>query len=73
MLNILKAYRVPERIYTPITKIYQQTTTDISIHEGSSKKFEVKIGVRQQGDTLAPYLFVVVLDYVLSAAIKLPH
>ncbi|CAH1268778.1 Hypp3984 [Branchiostoma lanceolatum] len=55
MLRILKAYGTPEQIVT---------TPD-----GNTRLFEIQTGVLQ-GDTLAPYLFVIVLDYTIRVAIE---
>jgi len=39
-----------------------------SIHDGDTEAFAVNTGVLQ-GDTLAPFLFIIVLDYVLQQAV----
>ena len=68
MLAILRAYGIPERLVRSIGALYQNTTSTVRTPDGDSDFFEVLAGVLQ-GDTLAPYLFVIVLDYVLRTSI----
>jgi Reverse transcriptase (RNA-dependent DNA polymerase) len=69
ILAVLSHYNIPEEL----------VTADISIYNGAQAKvrcnndqftcyIDLNIGVLQ-GDTLAPYLFVIVLDYVMSEAL----
>ncbi|KAI8484256.1 hypothetical protein Bbelb_380410 [Branchiostoma belcheri] len=60
MLRILKAYGIPEQIVHAIGSLYEVVTPD-----GDTRPFEIL-----QGDTLAPYLFVLMLDYALRVAIE---
>ena len=48
--------------------MYQDTTAKVLSPDGETKPFKILSGVLQ-GDTLAPYLFIIVLDYVLRKAI----
>ena len=48
--------------------MYQDTTAKVLNSDGETKPFKILSGVLQ-GDTLAPYLFIIVLDYVLRKAI----
>ena len=64
MLKILKAYDVPSRFLKAISKIYENTRARVITPDGDTEFFEVTTGVLQ-GDTLAPYLFAIVLDYIL--------
>ena len=68
MINILKAYGVTCNILKAIQSMYKNTKAKVVSPDGESDWIEVKAGV-QQGDTLAPYLFVIVLDYALRQAI----
>ena len=68
MLAILRAYGIPEQLVQSIGALYNNTTSTVRTADGDTDFFEVLAGVLQ-GDTLAPYLFVIVLDYVLRTSI----
>ena len=63
-MKILKAYDVPPKLHRAISKLYENTRARVITPDGETKFFEIIAGVLQ-GDTLAPYLFVIVLDYML--------
>ncbi|CAH1266644.1 Hypp3470 [Branchiostoma lanceolatum] len=69
MLRILKVYGIPERIVSAIGSLYEGTRAKVITPDGDTRPFEIQAGVLQ-GDTLAPYLFVIVLDYTLRVAIE---
>ncbi|KAI8519977.1 hypothetical protein Bbelb_032340 [Branchiostoma belcheri] len=69
MLKILRAYGIPEQLVGAIASMYQGTKAKVITPDGETELFELYAGVLQ-GDTLAPYLFVIVLDYALRAAIE---
>ena len=48
--------------------MYSSTQAVVSSPDGETEAFEILAGVLQ-GDTLAPYLFIIVLDYVMRMAI----
>ena len=48
--------------------IYEQTRALVLTPDGETSSFDIIAGVLQ-GDTLAPYLFIIVLDYVMRTAI----
>ena len=62
MMNILKAYDVPPRLLAAINKLYENTT--VNTPDGETSFFQLIAGVLK-GYTLAPYLFVIFLDYVM--------
>ena len=64
MMKILKTYQIPENLREAIAKLYGNTKARIISPDGETKYFEIKAGVLQ-GDALAPYLFAIVLDYVM--------
>ena len=64
MIKILKAYDVPPNLLSAITKMYENTRAKVISPDGETDYFKILAGVLQ-GDTLAPYLFVIVLDYIL--------
>ena len=69
MLKILEAYGIPRQIVNAIGKMYEDTNARVMSPDGETDLFEILAGVLQ-GDTLAPYLFVVVLDFALRMAIE---
>ena len=64
-MKILKAYDVPPKLLALIEKMYENTRAKVITPDGETDFFEIKAGVLQ-GDTLAPYLFAIVLDHVLK-------
>ena len=69
MFNILKAYGVPPRMLEAIKLCYQNLKAKVISPDGDTDIFKIYAGV-MQGDTLAPFLFVTVLDYALRNAIN---
>ena len=49
--------------------MYAGTRAMVVTPDGNSEEFDILAGV-MQGDTLAPFLFIIVLDYVLRKAIS---
>ena len=68
MMKILKAYGIPPNLLKAIDKMYTNTRAKVISPDGETEDFEITAGVLQ-GDTLAPFLFVIVLDYALRKAI----
>ena len=64
MMKILKAYDIPTRLLAAIDTLYKNTRARVLTPDGETNLFEIRAGVLH-GDTLAPYLFVIVLDYVM--------
>ena len=64
MIKILQAYDIPPTLINAISRMYENTRAKVISPDGETKFFEIKAGVLQ-GDTLAPYLFAIVLDYVM--------
>ena len=60
-MKILKAYNIPPKMLSAINLLHENT---IITPDGETEYFEIKAGVLQ-GDTLAPYLFAIVLDYIM--------
>ena len=69
MMKILKAYDVPPNLLQAIILMYENTKARIISPDGETDFFAILAGVLQ-GDTLAPYLFIIVLDYVLRKTFK---
>ena len=68
MEQILLAYGIPIETVAAITILYRNTKVKVRSPDGDTKYFDIVAGV-QQGDTLAPYLFIICLDYVLRTSI----
>ena len=68
MMKILKAYDVPPNLHRAIGSMYTDTRARVMTPDGCSEEFDITAGVLQ-GDTLAPFLFIIVLDYALRQAI----
>ena len=49
--------------------MYQNTKARILTPDGETEQFNITAGV-MQGDTLAPFLFIVVLDYALRGTLN---
>ena len=64
MEQILLAYGLPEETVAAITILYRNTKVKVRSPDGDTEYFDIVAGVLQ-GDTLAPYLFIICLDYVL--------
>ena len=64
MKKILKAYDIPPNLLNCIMKMYEDTRAKVISPDGETDFFQIISGVLQ-GDTLAPYLFVIVLDHVM--------
>ena len=69
LMKILRAYGIPDAIVDLIQWLYTNTKAQVLTADGLTAIFEIVAGVLQ-GDTLAPYLFIIVLDYVLRIALS---
>ena len=61
----LLAYGLPKETVAAITILYRNTKGKLRSPDGDTEYFDIIAGVLQ-GDTLAPYLFIICLDYVLD-------
>ena len=68
LMKILKAYGIPEVIVQLIDRVYTGTKAKVVTADGITEVFDILAGVLQ-GDTLAPYLFIIVVDYIMTVAI----
>ena len=66
---ILRAYNVPEMLITAVMALYNNTSAAVITPDGLTDTFPTSSGVLQ-GDTLAPFLFVLVLDWVLRTSLS---
>ena len=67
---ILLAYGIPKEIVNAIMMLYKNTEAMVRSPDGDTEFFSITAGVLQ-GDTLAPYLFVICLDYILRTSVDL--
>ena len=68
MEQILLAYGLPKETVAAITILHRNTKVKVRSSDGDTEYFDIVAEVLQ-GDTLAPYLFIMCLDYVLRTSI----
>ena len=66
---IFSQYNVPICLISDITQMYRDTSACVSTELGPIEWFKTSSGVLQ-GDTLSPYLFIVLLDYALKKTLQ---
>ena len=66
MGKILLAYGLPKETVAVIMILYRNTKVKVHSPDGDTEYFNIVAGVLQ-GDTLAPYLFIFCLDYVIES------
>ena len=67
--EILLAYGIPKEVVAAIMMLYKNTKAKVKSPDGDTETFDIIAGVLQ-GDTLAPFLFIICLDYVLRTSIN---
>ena len=68
MEQILLAYGLPKETVAAIMILYRNTKVKVRSSDGDTEYFDIVAGVLQR-DTLAPYLLIICLDYVLRTSI----
>ena len=68
MDQILLANGLPKETVAAIMMLYRNTKVKVRSPDGDTDYFDIVAGVLQ-GDTLATYLFIICLDYVLRTSI----
>ena len=68
MLHILSMYCIPEKIIAAIKRMYENPPTFLDIADGPTDIFSTTTGILQ-GDTLAPCLLVIIVDYILRQSV----
>ena len=71
MFAILTAYGITPKVVAALKSLYHETQAFVRTSDGITDFFEITTGVLQ-GDTAAPYLFIIVLDYALRIAFHNP-
>ena len=67
MEQILLAYGLPKETVAAIMILYRNTKVKVRSPDGDIEYLDIVAGLRQ-GDTLAPYLFIICLDNVLRTS-----
>jgi hypothetical protein len=66
MWRILKSYGIPGKVVSIIKSLYEGSECKVRHGGTESNKFTVKSGV-QQGCILSPFLFLIVMDFVMKS------
>ena len=66
--QILLAYSLPKGTVAAIIMLYRNTKVKVHSLDGDTDVFDIVAGVLQE-DTLAAYLFIICLDYMLRTSI----
>ena len=69
MFQILDNYGIPSQIIKAISIMYNHSTSFVQSMDGPTKEFKTTSGILQ-GDTFAPYLFVIAVDYILLQSVE---
>ena len=72
MFKILGLYGIPTKIIDAIKVLYTNTESTILTPDGETEPFSILSGILQ-GDTLAPFLFIIVVDYILRMSVDKNH
>ena len=67
MFAVLRHYGIPEAVVNAISTLYNNSKSAVMVDGNISDPFEISTGVLQ-GDVLAPFLFIVLVDYLLKKA-----
>ena len=69
MMRILKAYGIPPNLHRAIDKMYSNTKAKIITPDGETELIDITAGALQD-NTLAPFLFIIVLDLAMRRALN---
>ena len=69
MMKILEAYGVHKQLVAAVSNMHGNTRAKVQSPDVETELFDITAGVLQ-GDTLAPDIFVIVLDYALRRAVN---
>ena len=67
MFAILRHYGIPEKIVRAIRVLYDNSRSSVFVDGLLTEEFEVTTGVLQ-GDVLAPFLFIIIIDFLMTNA-----
>ena len=68
MFDILSLYGIPPKIIKAIQLLYTDTKACVQTPDGDTDSFSILAGILQ-GDTLAPFLFILVVDYIMRVSV----
>ena len=68
MFEILELYGIPSEVINAIKVLYSNTKSTIFTPDGETEHFDILAGILQ-GDTLAPFLFIIVIDYIMRVSV----
>ncbi|KAI8486765.1 hypothetical protein Bbelb_355130 [Branchiostoma belcheri] len=69
MFAVLRHYGVPVTIVNAISVLYNNSKSAVMVDGNITKPFQVTTGVLQ-GDVLAPFLFIILVDYLMKKSIE---
>lgn len=64
LFKILPLYGVPDKLIEAVKKLYKGSKAVVFVNGKESEPFNITTGVLQ-GDVLAPFLFIIVIDYIM--------
>ena len=67
MFAVLCHYGIPQTLVNAIQVLYSNSSSAVMVDGGISEPFDVTTGVLQ-GDVLAPFFFIILVDYLLDKA-----
>ena len=67
MFSVLRHYGIPKALVSAVQVLYSGSSSAVMVDGGISEPFDVTTGVLQ-GDVLAPFLFIILVDYLLGKA-----
>ena len=70
MVHILSNYGIPDDMIRAIAVMYEDPSSFVNTPDGPTESFVTTTGILQ-GDTLAPYLFAIVVDYILRHSVDI--
>ena len=70
MVHILSNYGIPDDIIRAIAVMYEDPSSFVNTPDEPTESFVTTTGILQ-GDTLAPYLFAIVVDYILRQSVDI--
>ena len=68
MSEILGLYGIPSEIINAIKVLYSNTKSTILTPDGETEHFDILADILE-GDTLAPFLFIIVIDYIMRVSV----
>ena len=67
MFSVLRHYGIPKAVVSAFQVPYTNSSSAVMVDGGISESFDVTTGVLQ-GDALAPFLFIILVDHLLGKA-----